>query len=97
MAPTKSSISSSVGQAPPPLFKPASVKPRELAAIPSIDSLPVNTQQCDKALKALLAHVAKVQEKRQEDDLLGEQDEKLYLVVGLKKPSKRQVHKPIRL
>lgn len=97
MPATKSSISSSVGQAPPPLFKPASVKPREVAPVPSLDSLPINTQQCEKALKALLSHVVKVQEKSEENDLLGAQDQNLFLVVGLKKPSKRQVHKPIRL
>lgn len=83
--------------APPPLFKPASVKPRVVAEVPALSTLPVDEQQCEKALKALLAHVAKVQEKREQEDLLGEQEEKVFLVVGLKKAAKREIHKPIRL
>jgi len=65
--------------------------------VPALSSLPVNEAQCEKALKALLAHVAKVQEKREQEDLLGEQEEKVFLVVGLKKAPKREIHKPIRL
>lgn len=97
VAVNKSAISSSVGQAPPPLFKPASVKPRQPQAVPSLDSLPVDHTQCAKALTALLKHVEKTQDKREQDDLLGEQEEKLLLVVGLRQPAKREVHKPIRL
>lgn len=94
-----SAIATATGKnvAPPPLFKPASVKPREVAAVPALSSLPINEAQCEKALKALLAHVAKVQEKREREDLLGEQEEKVFLVVGLKKAAKREIHKPIRL
>ena len=94
-----SAIATATGkdQKPPPLFKPASVKPREVAPVPSFASLPVEEAQCEKALKALLAHVAKVQEKREQEDLLGEQEEKVFLVIGLKKAAKREIHKPIRL
>lgn len=84
-------------QKPPPLFKPASIKPREVKPVPALSTLPVDEAQCEKALKALLGHVAKVQEKREQEDLLGEQEEKVFLVVGLKKAAKREVHKPIRL
>ncbi|GAA6025511.1 hypothetical protein JCM11491_004141 [Sporobolomyces phaffii] len=84
-------------QAPPPLWKPASVKPKELAPLPSAASLPVDPRQCEKAVQALLAHVARVQEQREATDLLGEQEEKVFLVVGLKQAPKREVHKPIRL
>lgn len=90
-------IANGKDQAPPPLFKPASVKPREVAPVPALSSLPVDEAQCEKALKALLAHVAKVQDKREQEDLLGEQEEKVFLVVGLKKAAKREIHKPIRL
>ncbi|GAA5820876.1 hypothetical protein JCM11251_001855 [Rhodosporidiobolus azoricus] len=89
--------SSSKGAAPPPLWKPASVAPRELPALPTLESLPINQQQCDKAMNALLKHVEKKQEKREEEELLGEQEEKVFLVVGLKTPPKREVHKPMRI
>ncbi|KPV73382.1 uncharacterized protein RHOBADRAFT_48785 [Rhodotorula graminis WP1] len=88
---------SSGAQAPPPLWKPASVAPRTLPALPALDDLPVSQTQCDKALNALVKHVDKVQKKRDDDDLLGEQDEKVFLVVGLKQAPKRDVHKPIRI
>ncbi|GAA5912004.1 hypothetical protein JCM5296_007319, partial [Sporobolomyces johnsonii] len=87
----------STSQAPPPLWKPASVKPRELPALPALSALPVDPKQCEKALAALLAHVARVQEQREQTELLGEQEEKVFLVVGLKKAPKREVHKPVRL
>ncbi|GAA6034762.1 hypothetical protein JCM8097_001157 [Rhodosporidiobolus ruineniae] len=89
--------SGSTSKAPPPLWKPASVAPRELPALPSVDSLPVSQAQCDKALTALLAHVQRTQDKREETDLLGEQEEKVFLVVGLKTAPKRETHKPIRI
>lgn len=82
---------------PPPLFKPASVQPKAVEPAPAISSLPINVAQCEKAVAALVAHVAKVQEKREQEDLLGEQEEKVFLVVGLKKAAKREIHKPIRL
>jgi len=88
---------SSGSQAPPPLWKPASVAPRTLPALPALDDLPVSQTQCDKALSALVKHVDKIQKKRDDDDLLGEQDEKVFLVVGLKQAPKRDVHKPIRM
>ncbi|BGP51719.1 proteasome-interacting protein cic1 [Rhodotorula kratochvilovae] len=88
---------SSSAQAPPPLWKPASVAPRALPALPAVEDLPVSLPQCDKALGALLKHVEKVQQKRNDEDLLGEQDEKVFLVVGLKKAPKREVHKPVRI
>ncbi|GAA5904328.1 hypothetical protein JCM8208_006837 [Rhodotorula glutinis] len=88
---------SSGSHAPPPLWKPASVAPRTLPALPALDDLPVSHTQCDKALSALVKHVDKVQKKREDDDLLGEQDEKVFLVVGLKQAPKRDVHKPIRI
>ncbi|GAA5823196.1 hypothetical protein JCM3770_004311 [Rhodotorula araucariae] len=88
---------SSSAQAPPPLWKPASVAPRALPALPAVESLPVSQPQCDKALAALLKHVEKVQQKRNDEDLLGEQDEKVFLAVGLKKAPKREVHKPVRI
>ncbi|GAA5901227.1 ribosomal L1 domain-containing protein [Sporobolomyces salmoneus] len=84
-------------QAPPPLWKPASVKPKELPTLPSVSTLPIDQKQCEKALSALLAHVSKMQEQREEKDLLGEQEEKVFLVVGLKQAPKREVHKPVRL
>ncbi|BGP20189.1 hypothetical protein JCM10213_005957 [Rhodosporidiobolus nylandii] len=91
------SASSSTSKAPPPLWKPASVAPREQPALPALKDLPVNQQQCEKAMNALLAHVQRIQEKREETELLGEQEEKVFLVVGLKTPPKREVHKPIRI
>ncbi|GAA5831387.1 hypothetical protein JCM5353_007151 [Sporobolomyces roseus] len=91
------STGASTSQAPPPLWKPASVKPKELATLPPVSSLPINQQQCDKALNALLAHVARTQEQREQTELLGEQEEKVFLVVGLKQAPKREVHKPVRL
>ncbi|GAA5905296.1 hypothetical protein JCM6882_003738 [Rhodosporidiobolus microsporus] len=89
--------SSSKGVAPPPLWKPASVAPREQAALPALESLPVSQQQCEKAVNALLKHVEKKQQEREETELLGEMEEKVFLVVGLKTPPKREVHKPIRI
>ena len=80
-----------------PLFKPASVKPNPTPVAPALDTLPISAPQCEKALTALLAHVAKVQLEREEKDLLGEQEEKVFLVVGMKKAAKREVHKPVRL
>ncbi|GAA5823861.1 hypothetical protein JCM10212_006832 [Sporobolomyces blumeae] len=97
MSAIATSTGSSTAQAPPPLWKPASVKPRELAALPDVSTLPVDLRQCDKAIKALLAHVKKVQDQREETELLGEQEEKVFLVVGLKQAPKREVHKPVRL
>lgn len=88
---------SSSSQAPPPLWKPASVAPRALPALPALDDLPVSQTQCDKAMNALVKHVDKVQKKRDDEDLLGEQDEKVFLVVGLKQAPKREVHKPVRM
>lgn len=88
---------STTNQAPPPLWKPASVKPKELAQLPPVSSLPVDPKQCEKAVKALLSHVAKMQQQREEKELLGEQEEKVFLVVGLKQAPKREVHKPVRL
>ncbi|GAA5951614.1 hypothetical protein JCM3765_005984 [Sporobolomyces pararoseus] len=88
---------STTNQAPPPLWKPASVKPKELPSLPSVSSLPVDQKQCEMALKALLAHVSKMQQQREEKELLGEQEEKVFLVVGLKQAPKREVHKPVRL
>ncbi|TNY19043.1 ribosomal protein L1 [Rhodotorula diobovata] len=88
---------SSSSQAPPPLWKPASVAPRALPALPALDDLPVSQTQCDKAMNALVKHVDKVQKKRDDEDLLGEQDEKVFLVVGLKQAPKREVHKPVRI
>jgi ribosome biogenesis protein UTP30 len=38
-----------------------------------------------------------MQEQREEKELLGEQEEKVFLVVGLKQAPKREVHKPVRL
>ncbi|GAA5929868.1 ribosomal L1 domain-containing protein [Sporobolomyces koalae] len=97
MSAATSTTTASRSQAPPPLWKPASVKPRELAALPAVASLPVNQKQCDKALSALLAHVSRMQEQHEEKELLGEQEEKVFLVVGLKQAPKREVHKPVRL
>ncbi|GAA5998889.1 Utp30p [Rhodotorula paludigena] len=84
-------------QAPPPLWKPASVPPRQQPALPPRADVPVPRAQCDKALAALLKHVEKVQQKRDDDDLLGEQDEKVFLVVGLRQAPKRETHKPVRI
>lgn len=90
-------VSGSTSKAPPPLWKPASVAPRDLPALPTVAELPISQAQCDKALTALLAHVQRTQDKREETDLLGEQEEKVFLVVGLKTPPKREVHKPVRM
>ncbi|GAA5970732.1 hypothetical protein JCM21900_003294, partial [Sporobolomyces salmonicolor] len=97
MSAIATATTASTSQAPPPLWKPASVKPRELPALPALSSLPVDPKQCEKAFGALLAHVARVQQQREETELLGEQEEKVFLVVGLKKAPKREVHKPVRL
>lgn len=83
--------------AAPALFKPASVQPRIVPATPALASLPVDQAQSEKALSALLAHIAKVQTQREATDLLGEQDEKVFLVVGLKRAANREQHMPIRL
>ncbi|GAA5846575.1 hypothetical protein JCM3766R1_007116 [Sporobolomyces carnicolor] len=87
----------STQQAPPPLWKPASVKPRQLAPLPTVSTLPIDPKQCERAVQALLAHVEKKQAQREETELLGEQEEKVFLVVGLKQAPKREVHKPVRL
>ncbi|KAK4693868.1 hypothetical protein P7C70_g8848, partial [Phenoliferia sp. Uapishka_3] len=87
----------STEKAPPPLRLPASLKPNPVLVAPSFESLPVDKVQCEKAIKALLAHVETIQKRRDEEDLLGESDEKVFLVVGLKRPAKREVHMPIRL
>ncbi|GAA5865618.1 hypothetical protein JCM8547_007664 [Rhodosporidiobolus lusitaniae] len=94
-APTTGSSSTHV--APPPLWKPASVAPRALPSLPSLSDLPVDQAQCEKALKALLKHVEKVQKKREDEELMGDQEEKVFLVVGLKTPPRREVHKPVRI
>jgi ribosome biogenesis protein UTP30 len=73
------------------------VKPKELPTLPSVSTLPIDQKQCEKALQALLAHVSRMQEQREEKELLGEQEEKVFLVVGLKQAPKREVHKPVRL
>jgi ribosome biogenesis protein UTP30 len=88
---------SSTSQAPPPLWKPASVAPRQLPPLPARADIPVSSAQCEKALNALLKHVEKVQQKRGEGELLGEQEEKVFLVVGLKQAPKRETHKPVRM
>ncbi|BGP27656.1 ribosomal protein L1 superfamily protein [Rhodotorula toruloides] len=88
---------SSTSQAPPPLWKPASVAPRQLPPLPARPDIPVSSAQCEKALNALLKHVENVQEKRGEEELLGEQEEKVFLVVGLKQAPKRETHKPVRI
>ncbi|GAA5972802.1 hypothetical protein JCM11641_003947 [Rhodosporidiobolus odoratus] len=89
--------STSTSKAPPPLWKPASVAPRQQPALPSLQDLPIKQAQCEKALGALLSHVQKKQDKREEEELLGEQEEKVFLVVGLKSAPKREVHKPVRI
>ena len=83
--------------AAPALFKPASLAPRVVPATPLLAALPLDQPQAEKALSALLAHVAKVQQQREATDLLGEQDEKVFLVVGLKRAANREQHMPIRL
>lgn len=87
----------SLESAAPALFKPASVKPRATPVVPLLAALPIDPVQCSKALDALLAHVTKVQQQRELSDLLGEQEEKLLLVVGLKRAATREQHMPIRL
>lgn len=83
--------------APPPLLKPASVKPNPTLVAHEFDSLGVSKVQCENAINALLAHVKTIQQKREQDDLLGESEEKVFLTVSLKRPAKREVHMPIRL
>lgn len=86
-------------QAPPRLFKPASVKPRPVPEVPALSALSkfVDPNQIENALGALLQHVERKQHAAEQDSLLGAQDEKLFLTVGLRKPPRREVHKPIRL
>ncbi|GAA5985734.1 hypothetical protein JCM10908_007090 [Rhodotorula pacifica] len=93
---------SSLSQAPPPLWKPASVQPRQLAPLPSRAELPVDRAQADKAVHALLKHAEKAHEKKAKSDLLEAAnadgaDEKVFLVVGLKQAPKREAHKPVRI
>lgn len=90
---------SSTSQAPAPLWKPASVQPRQLAPLPARKDLPVSSEQADKAVHALLKHAEKAHEKRAKSDLLEatDADEKVFLVVGLKQAPKREVHKPVRM
>ncbi|KAK4046464.1 proteasome-interacting protein cic1 [Microbotryomycetes sp. JL201] len=84
-------------QQPPKLFKPASVKPREPAAVPSLSSLPVDVEQCKNAVKALVNHANKRRQQQQDSTLLDNGDEKVFLSVGLVKPPRREVHKPVRV
>lgn len=91
------SVGTSTKRLAPPLFRPASLTPNPSPIPPPISDLPISTAQVSKALTALIAHVAKTQEKRAESDLLGDTDEKVFLVVGLKRAAKREVHMPIRL
>ncbi|KAI5479170.1 hypothetical protein MNV49_004030 [Pseudohyphozyma bogoriensis] len=90
-------MAASTSKAPPPLFVPASLKPKPTPVAPSLSSLPVNEAQVQKALTALLAHITKVQQQREETDLLGESEEKLFVVVGLKRAARREVHMPVRM
>lgn len=86
--------------APLPLFKATAPKPVVRAPAPALASLPIDVHQVEKALNALLAFADKVaQERESGSDLLagGEGDEKLFLVVGLKEGSPREVHMPVRL
>lgn len=98
--PVVAAASTSVASlAPPKLFKPASLKPQLLAPLPSLDSLPVSLPQVNKAVHALLTHIGKRQEKAASSSslLLGEREEKVYLVCGLKRSANREIHKPIQL
>ncbi|GAA5871554.1 hypothetical protein JCM3774_006294 [Rhodotorula dairenensis] len=93
---------SSLSQAPPPLWKPASVQPRQLAALPARKELPVSDAQARKAVSALLKHADKAHDHRAKSDLLEAAnaegaDEKVFLVVGLKQAPKREAHKPLRI
>ncbi|KAM0790520.1 hypothetical protein ACM66B_003391 [Microbotryomycetes sp. NB124-2] len=84
-------------QAPPKLFKPASIKPKPTPAVPLLSSLPVDVEQCEKAVKALINHANKKRQQADDEQLLGNGDEKVFLSIGLVKPPRREVHKPVRI
>ncbi|KAK4047679.1 proteasome-interacting protein cic1 [Microbotryomycetes sp. JL221] len=92
-----SSMEKTIQRGPPKLFKPASLTPKTVATAPTLSSLPINVKQCENAIKALLAHHDKRQQQQQDNDLLQSSDDKVFLCVGLKKPPKREVHKPVRV
>jgi hypothetical protein len=82
----------------PPLSLPKSLVPQKRPAPPPVDTLPLSKEQCAKALKALVSHaLSKIEESAHDDLLAGEDEEKVFLVVSLKRQSGHAKHKPIRL
>jgi hypothetical protein len=82
----------------PPLSLPKSVAPQKRPPPPPVDSLPISKDQCAKALAALVSHSRKkLDEAAKSDILAGEEEEKVFLVVSLKRQSGYAKHKPIRL
>jgi hypothetical protein len=90
--PTGSSVSS---LGPPKLFKPSSLKPQELGKLPSIEELGISLGQCNKSIGALITYINK--REGEGNNLLEEAEEKVYLVIGLKRAAIREQHKPIQL
>ena len=67
-------------------IKPKSLKPKEIAPVPSLESLPVNKAQCSKAVDALVQYAKRKIEQKQDTDLLaGEENEDVWLGVTLKR------------
>lgn len=78
------------------LKTPASVKPAQLPAPPQLSSLPVKKAQVSKAVQALTAHLSKSAAKKQENELIS-QDEHVFLVVTLKQMDSKVKTMPIRM
>lgn len=75
---------------------PQSLKPKEYAEPPSLEALGVDTEQCRKAIHALVKHLGKQKASQEQNELIS-RDEHLFLVVTLKEMYAREKTMPIRL
>ena len=57
----------------------------------------VSTNQCKKAVDALMTHVAKAVAKRDENELLGGKEENVWLVLTVKRSHAEKKLKPQRM
>ncbi|GAA93937.1 uncharacterized protein L969DRAFT_92158 [Mixia osmundae IAM 14324] len=78
------------------LFTPAKLVPLPPVNPPALSELPIDQEQCRKALDALLAFHARKRQSGGSSDLL-ETEEILSLVISLKKMTPRDRHMPVRI
>jgi ribosome biogenesis protein UTP30 len=79
-----------------PLLLPAKLAPRTVAAPPPLAAHAVDQDQCRKAIDALVANVKRQHAKREATELI-ETDDRLDLVITLKRMAPREKTMPIRL